>query len=33
MTYLAWISTVFMMICAAAVVTVCMDFNEDKSKK
>ncbi len=33
MTYLAWISTVFMMICAAAVVTVCMDFKEDKSKK
>lgn len=33
MTYLAWISTVFMMICAATVVTVCMDFKEDKSKK
>lgn len=33
MTYLAWISTVFMMICAAAVVTICMDFKNDKSDK
>ncbi len=32
MTYLAWISTVFMMICAAAVVTVCMDFKDNKSE-